>query len=535
MRKQFLLFAVVTVGGTAAAGYYWSPALWAYLLIAPIVLLGLYDMLQKEHTIIRNFPILGRGRYIMEDLRPKIYQYFVESEVDGTPINRVSRSLVYQRAKRDLDTIPFGTSFDVYAAGYEWLNHSMGAHDPHDINCDLRVKVGGPQCTQPYNASILNISAMSFGALSKEAVLALNGGARIGNFAHNTGEGSISPFHLEPGGDLIWQVGTGYFGCRTKDGSFCPDTFTDRAQIDAVKMIEIKLSQGAKPGHGGILPASKNSPFIAGIRGVEPYTDVISPPAHTAFDTPIEMMEFIGRVRELSGGKPIGFKACLGVRSEFISVCKAIVETGIKPDFITIDGGEGGTGAAPPEYSNSVGAPMREGLSFAADALIGFDLKEDIRLICSGKILSGFDVVRAVALGADMCNSARAMMLALGCIQALECNKNSCPTGITTQDPNLTAGLVPALKETRVANYHDETVKSAAELIAAAGLFASEDLRRWHINRRTSMTEVARFDDIYPYPETGCLLRNNPPPAMKRDFEEATADTFAASCQLVMP
>ncbi|MBT5055151.1 MAG: FMN-binding glutamate synthase family protein, partial [Gemmatimonadetes bacterium] len=454
---------------------------------------------------------------------------------DGTPINRLARNLVYQRAKCDLDTIPFGTEFDVYRAGYEWLNHSMGAHDPHSIDRDLRVRVGGPDCLKPYNASILNISAMSYGALSRQAILSLNGGAKIGRFAHNTGEGSISPYHLEPGGDLIWQVGTGYFGCRTKDGSFCPETFAATSQIDAVKMIEIKMSQGAKPGHGGILPAGKNTPFIAKIRDVEPYTDVISPPSHTAFHTPLEMMEFIKTLRDLSGGKPIGFKVCIGVRSEFVSVCKAMVETGIKPDFITIDGGEGGTGAAPPEYSNSVGSPMREGLSFAHDVLLGYGLRKDIRVIASGKILSGFDLVRALAIGADMCSSARAMMLALGCIQALECNKNTCPTGITTQDPNLTAGLVPEDKKVRVANYHGETVKSVAELIAAAGLFTSEDLRRWHINRRISMTEVARFDDIYPYPETGCLLRNDPPPSMKRDFEEATADTFAASCQLVMP
>ena len=483
MRRQFLLTSIVVVAAVSGIAYYWPPAWWSMVVVAPVVLLGLYDMLQTEHTIMRNFPLFGRGRFLMEDLRPKIYQYFVESDVDGTPINRVFRSLVYQRAKCDLDTIPFGTQFDVYRVGYEWMNHSMAARDPRTVNHDLRVPVGGPDCKQPYDASILNISAMSFGSLSKNAVLALNGGAKIGNFAHNTGEGSISPYHLEPGGDLIWQIGTGYFGCRTKDGSFCPETFAERSSLDA------KLSQGAKPGHGGILPAVKNTPFIARIRDVEPHTDVISPPAHSSFGNPLEMMAFIQQLRELSGGKPIGFKICLGVRSEFISVCKAMAETGIKPDFITVDGGEGGTGAAPPEYSNSVGTPMREGLSFVVDSLIGFDMKRDIRVIASGKIISGFHLVRALAMGADMCNSARAMMLAMGCIQALECNKNTCPTGVTTQDPNLMAGLVPSEKRVRVANYHAET---------------------------------------------GCLLRGEPPASMQRDFREATSDTFAASCELVI-
>lgn len=535
MRRQFLLISLIVVVALVAAATYWPVVWWSMVVVAPVILLGLYDMLQREHTIIRNFPLFGRGRFVMESLRPKIYQYFVESDVDGTPINRVFRSLVYQRAKRELDTVPFGTEFDVYQVGYEWMNHSMGARDPNTVDLAPRVSVGGPDCAQPYSASVLNISAMSFGALSRNAILALNGGAALGHFAHNTGEGSISPYHLEQGGDLIWQIGTGYFGCRHKDGTFCRETFAERAAHDSVKMIEIKLSQGAKPGHGGILPAGKNTPFIAKIRDVEPHTDVVSPPSHSAFGNPLEMMAYVQVLRELSGGKPIGFKLCLGVPSEFVSVCKAMLQTGIKPDFITVDGGEGGTGAAPPEYTNSVGAPMRDGLAFVVDCLMGFDLKRDIRVIASGKMITGFDIVRALALGADMANSARAMMLALGCIQALECNKNTCPTGIATQDSNLMEGLVVSNKRVRVANYHAETVKSVAELLAAAGLMTTGDLRRWHILRRCSMQQVKRYDELYPYVEPGCLHRGEPPEWMQRDFDEASADTFAASCQLALP
>jgi glutamate synthase domain-containing protein 2 len=362
MRRQFVIVSLLAVASVAASGIYWRPIWWAMVVVGPVVVLGFYDFFQREHTIVRNFPLFGRGRYLMEALRPKIYQYFVESDVDGTPISRVFRSVVYQRAKGERDTVPFGTEFDVYGPGYEWMDHSMAALDARDLNHDLRVTVGGPDCAQPYSSSIFNISAMSFGSLSKNAVLALNGGAKRGGFAHNTGEGSISPYHLEPGGDLIWQVGTGYFGCRKSDGSFCPESFADKSQAEPVKMIEIKLSQGAKPGHGGILPASKNTAEIAAIRAVEAGTEVISPPAHTAFGTPLEMMEFIARLRELSGGKPVGIKLCLGVRSEFLGVCRAMVESGIKPDFITVDGGEGGTGAAPLEHTNSVGSPMRDGL-----------------------------------------------------------------------------------------------------------------------------------------------------------------------------
>ena len=461
MRQQFLIFSLLSCVAIGLVALVWQPLLWSLVVVGPLILLGLYDYLQPRRTLLRNFPLLGRGRYLMEALRPKIYQYFIESDIDGTPINRVHRNLVYQRSLRELDTEPFSTDFDVYRVGYEWMHHSLGAKDSRNFDHDIRVNVGCSDCKQPYSASILNISAMSYGSLSKNAVLALNKGAKMGNFAHNTGEGSMSPFHLEPRGDLIWQIGTAYFGTRTLDGAFCPKTFREKSCLPSVKMIEIKLSQGAKPGHGGILPASKNTPEIADIRGVEPWTDVVSPPAHTTFSTPIGLLKFVKQLRDLSDGKPIGFKLCVGERAEFFAICKAMVQTGIKPDFITVDGGEGGTGAAPPEYSNSVGMPLRDGLAFVDDALTGFGLRQEVKIIASGKILTGFHMARALALGADLCNSARGMMLALGCIQALECNRNNCPTGITTQNKHLMAGLVPEKKAPRIMNFHAESFKQA--------------------------------------------------------------------------
>ncbi|MEE8341941.1 MAG: FMN-binding glutamate synthase family protein, partial [Candidatus Neomarinimicrobiota bacterium] len=452
----------------------------------------------KKRTIMRNFPLLGRGRYIMERLRPKIYQYFIESDVDGSPINRIFRSVVYQRSKGELDTVPFGTQFDVYKPGYEWMSHSINPLSTSECIDDLRLDLGGRNCTQPYSASIMNVSAMSFGALSKNAIMALNLGAKLDNFAHNTGEGGISQHHLKHGGDLIYQLGTGYFGSRTIDGKFDSEMFKDKASLNSVKMIEIKLSQGAKPGHGGILPAGKNTAEIAKIRGVEPGTDVLSPSRHNAFSTPYEMMEFIQKLRELSDGKPIGFKLCIGKKDEFIELCQAMNKTNIKPDFITIDGGEGGTGAAPVEYSNSVGMPLRDGLAFVVDCLTENDLKKDIKVIASGKIITGFHLVKNLALGADMVNCARSMMFALGCIQALECNNNHCPTGIATQDPSLTIGLDVQDKANRVARYHKETVKSVIELLAAAGLKTPSQLNRSHIYRRINAYKVKSYADIYP-------------------------------------
>ena len=497
-RKQFIILSAILIGAIMGISFLWPPILWLMVIVLPSFFLGIYDMIQKKRTLLRNFPLLGRGRYIMEALRPKIYQYFVESDIDGRPINRIFRSVVYQRSKGELDTVPFGTQFDVYKPGYEWMSHSIDPLSPCDCEDDLRVTVGGNDCTQPYYASIMNISAMSFGALSNNAIMALNLGAKLDNFAHNTGEGGISQHHLKNNGDLIYQIGTGYFGSRTVDGKFDSEMFRDKSAHSSVKMIEIKLSQGAKPGHGGILPAGKNTPEIAKIRGVEPGTDVISPPQHNAFSTPYEMMEFIQKLRELSDGKPIGFKLCIGDKDEFTVLCKVMKETELKPDFITIDGGEGGTGAAPLEYSNSVGMPLREGLAFAVDCLNKYELKNDIKVIASGKIITGFHLVKNLALGADMVNCARSMMFALGCIQALECNNNHCPTGIATQNPSLIKGLDVQDKAKRVARYHKETVKSVTELLAAAGLKNPSQLNRSHIYRRVSAHEIKSYADIYP-------------------------------------
>jgi glutamate synthase domain-containing protein 2 len=528
MRNEFTAFSIITILIVGLVGYFWWPPIWwSMIFFGPIILLGFYDMFQAKHAIMRNFPILGRGRYIMEDLRPKLYQYFIESDTNGRPISRIFRTIVYQRAKQVLDTSPFGTVFDVNAEGYEWMNHSIGCLDFHTMNHNPRTLVGGPDCKKPYSASIFNVSAMSFGALSSRAVLALNGGAKIGGFAHNTGEGGISPYHNEPGGNLVYQVGTGYFGCRTKDGNFSPELFAERTAAENVKMIEIKLSQGAKPGHGGILPAKKNTEEISKIRNVEPGVDVLSPPYHKAFSTPKGLLEFIAQLRELSGGKPIGFKLCVGNKSEFLAICKAMILTGIRPDFITVDGGEGGTGAAPLEFSNSVGMPFRDGLAFVYDALVGFDLKKDIKIGASGKIFTGFHLFRAIALGADVCNSARAMMFALGCIQALECNKNTCPTGVATQDQELVRGLIVDDKKVRVANFHKDTVESFVELMAAAGLKSPEQINRTHVNRRINMAESKRYDEIFPYVQKGALLSlETCPERLKIPLMMANPDSF---------
>ena len=529
MRKIFILSIYIIILIEILFFKYWQPGLYTLIILGPYLLIGFYDLFQKKHSMLRNFPVFGWGRYFMEFLRPKIYQYFVESDIDGTPISRIHRSLVYQRAKGDVATTPFGTQLNVESVGYEWMNHSISAKDINDLEDDIRIIVGGPDCTQKYNASILNISAMSFGSLSKNAIEALNKGAQYGNFAHNTGEGGISPYHLKHKGDLIWQIGTGYFGCRDKKGRFCKDNYKENALNDTVKMIELKLSQGAKPGHGGILPGKKNTPEIARIRGVEPYKPVISPPFHTAFTTPIELLEFLQQLRQHSNGKPVGFKFCVGNKIEFIGICKAMIKTNIYPDFITVDGGEGGTGAAPLEYSNSIGMPLNDGLSFVSDCLNGFDLKKNIKIIASGKVITGFNIIKNVALGADMVNSARAMMLALGCIQALECNKNNCPTGVATQNPDLMKGLDVNDKYIRVAKYHHETVRSVIDLLSATGNFSMENLNRYDINRRVSHTEVMRFDEIYPVVEVGSFIRGEVPDRLAQDYNHANENVFIQS------
>ncbi|MCB9447009.1 MAG: FMN-binding glutamate synthase family protein [Flavobacteriales bacterium] len=497
-RKLFILLSIVIPLLLVALAFINLNFLWAFVVVAPLVIIGYVDLLQKEHAIKRNFPVIGEMRYMLEKIRPEIMQYFVETDTEGRPINRIYRTMVYQRAKKVNDTTPFGTQMEVYSEGYEWMDHSIYPHSSGILEKEHRVKVGGAQCKQPYSASMLNVSAMSFGALSMRAVQALNLGAKMGGFAHNTGEGGLSPYHLQHGGDLIWQIGTGYFGCRTHDGNFDPDLFKEKSVLPQVKMIEIKISQGAKPGHGGILPASKNTEEIADIRGVKPHTDVHSPPGHKAFSTPEGCMEFIARLRELSGGKPIGFKLCIGKKQEFVDLCDAMLQTGIRPDFITIDGGEGGTGAAPVEFSNSLGMPLRDGLAFACDVLSAKGLKQDIKVIASGKVFTGFHMARVIALGADMVNSARGMMLALGCIQALRCNDNTCPTGVTTQNKSLMKGLVVEDKAKRVASFHRETLRAFIELIDAAGLSAPHELTRAHINRRVSMHKVMTYEEIYP-------------------------------------
>ncbi|MDT8283479.1 MAG: FMN-binding glutamate synthase family protein, partial [Gammaproteobacteria bacterium] len=447
------------------------------------------------------------------------------TNTNGQPISREFRDLVYQRAKNVRDTRPFGTQFDVYRAGYEWMDHSL--QPVHIADKNPRVKFGGPGCTKPYFASPLNISAMSYGALSKHAILALNKGAKIGGFAHNTGEGGLSPYHLKHGGDIIWQIGTGYFGCRNSEGGFDKQKFADKTQIDVVKMIEIKLSQGAKPGHGGILPAAKLTKEIAEIRHVPMGRDVVSPAAHSAFNTPAGLLEFVAELRELSGGKPVGFKFCVGKRSEFLGICKAMLATGITPDFITVDGGEGGTGAAPIELTNSVGTPLRDAIIFVNSALRGVNLRDKIRVIASGKVLSAFHIARIIALGADTVNSARGMMLALGCIQSRSCNTDKCPTGITTQDPARYKALDIEDKSKRVANFQRLTVANLTELLGACGIKHLDELQPAHINRRVNGTQVATYAELYPEIESSCLLPgDNYPEGWRADWEKASADKW---------
>ena len=535
MRKGFIILSILLVAGLLALGYFVESSwFWILLGLSPLLILGWIDVLQTKHALKRNFPLVGRSRYIAEWMRPKLYQYFVEPDTDGRPFSRLKRNIVYQRSKLVNDTTPFGTQLNVYDEGYEWMNHSIAALDPHKLNQHPRVTIGGKACKQPYDCSIFNVSAMSFGSLSKNAIMALNGGAKLGDFAHNTGEGGIAPHHDKFGGDLIYQIGTGYFGCRTDDGNFDAELFRQRTAADNVKMVEIKLSQGAKPGHGGILPAKKATPEIAKIRNIKPYEAVLSPPFHKAFNTPIGLLKFVQKCKDLSGGKPIGFKLCIGHKSEFLAICKAMVETGIKPDFISIDGGEGGTGAAPLEFSNSVGVPAKEGLTFAYNALVGFDIKKEITLIASGKIVSGFDIFKNISLGADACYSARAMMMALGCIQALECNHNTCPTGVASQDPDLVKGLDVTDKKVRVANYHKETVKVFVELMGAAGLDHPDQINRSHVYQRVEQHLSRSYQDLYPYITEGCLLNEESVPRRwKKYMAMADPSSFRPKFQIV--
>lgn len=526
MRKAFLIISITILSLTGILIFINWKFSFLLMIFIPLIVMGLYDMYQSKKTIRKNFPLLGRMRYVLENIGPEMRQYFVETDLDGKPFNRLQRSIVYQRSKKETDSMPFGTQLDVYQDGYEWINHSIRAISFSKVNENPRVHIGSSQCTKPYKASMFNISAMSFGSLSKNAILALNNGAKQGGFFHNTGEGGLSPYHLQ-GGDVVWNIGTGYFSCRTEDGQFNYEEFVKRATLDNVKMIEIKFSQGAKPGHGGILPKAKVTDEIASIRLVSKGMDIISPPTHSAFTNPLELMDFVKLLRKGSGGKPIGIKICIGNKSEFLSICKAMVDTKTYLDFITVDGGEGGTGAAPPEYSDHVGMPLRDAIAFVYDALNGFGIKDQIKIIASGKVITGFDIIRNLSLGADLCNSARGMMFALGCIQALECHANTCPTGVATQNPDLMKGLVPEEKSVRVARFQHETVKSAMDLMASAGLAHPDDVTRDVVTTRIDRNKVETFAEIFPELETGCLLNENTVPKEFLYFwKKASAEKF---------
>lgn len=486
---------------------------------------GIRDLLQTRHAILRNYPILAHLRFILEDIRPEMRQYFFEADKDGSPFPRDKRAIVYQRAKKALDKRPFGTQQNVYENQYEWMHHSVVPKAP--ATEPFRVVIGGSECRVPYSASILNISAMSYGSLSANAIRALNRGAAMGGFAHDTGEGSISPYHREAGGDLIWEIGSGYFGCRTAEGRFSPEKFAEVAGLPQVRMIEVKLSQGAKPGHGGVLPAAKITEEIAGIRGIDMGQDCISPARHSAFSTPIELMEFIERLRGLSGGKPVGFKLCVGHPWEFLAIVKAMGETGIEPDFIVVDGKEGGTGAAPLEFMDHLGMPLRDGLAFVHSALVGTNMRGNIRIGCSGKITTAFDMARVMALGADWCNAARGFMFAVGCIQAQQCHTGNCPTGVATQDSTRQRAIVVPDKAERVASFHRETVKALAELVAAAGLDHPRDLKPHHFMRRAAPDRVVTFAEQYHVLRPGELLGGGGDRHMREAWAMASADKFA--------
>jgi len=474
MRHFFQWTLATALGAVVLIGTWWPPVYWAMLVFGPVALIGLYDMLQRHNTILRNFPVLGHFRYFFEFISPEIQQYFIERNTDGTPLSRNHRRIVSERSRHEEATHPFGTELNIYDETYAGLKHSMYPADR--LEKPPRVTIGGTNCLLPYSASLLNISAMSFGSISAQAILAMGGGAKLGGFYLNTGEGGLSDHHLRSGGDLVWQIGTGYFGCRTEDGRFDPEAFAQKAAEPQVKMIELKLSQGAKPGHGGVLPAKKNTPEIARIRMLEPHTQIVSPSGHREFSNAGGMLEFIARLRELCGAKPVGFKICIGREAEFTELCEAMRETNIAPDFVTVDGAEGGTGAAPLEYSDSVGVPLEPALTFIDRTLIDLGLRDRIRVIASGKVLTGVSLIRQLAYGADLCNSARAFMLAVGCIQAQRCDTNRCPTGVATQDPMLVRGLVVADKKIRVANFHRHTLGAVLDLMASCGVTDTREL-----------------------------------------------------------
>lgn len=491
MRTKFFLFSFLSLLVSVIINIYFQKAYFLSFILFLILIVGVYNSVQTKHTILRNFPVLGYFRYLFESIAPEIQQYFIERNTDGKPFSRNERSLVYQRAKNLSATTAFGTQLHLNQPDYEGIKHSIF---PVKVNEELpRVLVGGPDCKQPYSASLLNISAMSFGSLSENAIIALNNGAKKGDFYHNTGEGGLTEFHLQ-GGPIVWQIGTGYFGCRDKHGAFDVQKFTEKANLPSVKMIEIKLSQGAKPGHGGVLPASKNTPLIAKIRGVEPHTTILSPPSHSAFHDASGLIQFIQTLRTASNGKPIGFKLCIGITEEFEAICQEMIVQNCFPDFITVDGAEGGTGAAPLEFSDGVGMPLEPALIFVNRTLTQFNIKDKIKIISSGKIITGHAILRAIAMGADICNTARGFMFSLGCIQALKCNNNTCPTGVATQDKMLMKGLVVTDKSERVYHFHHNTLHAANELLAASGKSSFQDVDSSIFMRGDEFTKLS---DLY--------------------------------------
>ena len=505
--SRYTVFALCVIAAIALlVALAWRPGLWPLALIAvALVALGLFDLAQTRHSVRRNYPVIGNFRWLIEWIRPEIRQYLIEGDHDQTPFSRSQRSLVYARAKGESSERAFGTQLDVYRDGYEFLSPSIRPVPVADP-AGFRVPIGGDQCAQPYSASVFNISAMSFGSLSANAIRALNRGAQLGDFYHDTGEGGISAYHREYGGDLVWEIGSGYFGCRAANGAFDPERFAAQAADPQVRMIEIKLSQGAKPGHGGILPGAKVTPEIAAVRGIPMGLDCVSPSSHSAFSTPIEMMHFIAHLRDLSGGKPVGFKLCVGHPWEFMAIVKAMIETGIRPDFIVVDGAEGGTGAAPLEFANHLGLPLREGLLFVHNTLVGAGLRSQIRIGAAGKVVSAFDIASLLAIGADWTNAARGFMFAIGCIQSLACNTNRCPAGVATQDPLRQRALVVADKAERVHRFHHNTMHALAEMLAAAGIGCPGDLAPHHLARRVSETEIRLFSQMHVFLEPGELL-----------------------------
>ncbi|HVI99726.1 MAG TPA: FMN-binding glutamate synthase family protein [Sphingomonas sp.] len=526
LSRNVLLWAslalTLAVLALAGSGYRWP--LWALVVALPVLLIALIDLFQDRHSLRRTYPASARFRWFFEWLRPFLRSYIVESDLDGRPFSHDERALVYARAKGQEDAHPFGTELDVYSGEYEWLAHSIAPNAA--APADNRVQVGNDQCAKPYAAARLNISAMSFGALGANAIEALNKGAKIGGFYHDTGEGGLSPYHLKHGGDLVWELGSGYFGCRSPEGRFDPDQFADKARIEQVRMTEIKLSQGAKPGHGGLLPGAKVTAEIAATRCVPQGEDCLSPPGHSAFSTPIELVEFAARMRELSGGKPVGIKLCVGYPHELFAVTKAMLETGIRLDFIVIDGAEGGTGAAPTELSDRVGMPLREGLILARNALVGAGLKGEVKLAASGKVASGAAIAMNCALGADWCNAARAFMFSLGCVQSMRCHTDTCPTGVATQSPARQRGLVVPDKAERVARYQRATVKALHEIVVAAGLDSPDQLDPAHLRQRVNVAEMRAMTDIYPFVEPGELIEGARDERLAYWWKQAQADSF---------